>query len=605
MQRKTQSGIVTFLFTDVDYPAPSFQTLNEGESRTLWREHSEIVREEYQGQTRPAGQPVELRNLGDGFMLVFPNVLDALACSVRIQQEASLRNERASGENHLPVRIGLHAGEPWPEKDGYFGKSLLIAKRLCECAHGGQILAAGLVHKLAGQRTGYTLRDIGPLTLRGVAEPFPACEVIWSVEAMSDHHLVGIREALLRGDIEEASLQADLALKTGVETGSPFLSAMSHLVKTCITHEQGKHQQASEHLARALKDARRSASPEAQFNALWTKAQFAFEQCDEISGLDSLQKALKIGRERGYLSAFVDRPAIAAELCVHALEAGIEIEYVKDIIRKRSLVPETPPIHLENWPWTLKIYTLGRFMLTKDDTPVKFPRKAQQRPLSLLMALIAFGAFDKGTGDAQLADTLWPEADGDVAHRSLATTLHRLRKLIGRHDAIQLRECRLTMDPRCCWVDAWTFENLLSQAETMWRKDSDERNVRQAIQMTQTAIDIYRGPFLAGENDEPWILSPRERLQSKFLRSINKLAHYWEGAKQWKKAAACYQRGLEVDDLTEEFYRGIMICYLQLGLRAEALIVYDRCRKILSASLNVQPSRETEAVRESLLTKTS
>jgi DNA-binding SARP family transcriptional activator len=68
---------------------------------------------------------------------------------------------------------------------------------------------------------------------------------------------------------------------------------------------------------------------------------------------------------------------------------------------------------------------------------------------------------------------------------------------------------------------------------------------------------------------------------------------YWEERKEWDKAIDCYKKGLETDDLVEEFYRRIILCYQRLGRHAEALSVYNRCKKTLSA-YGVEPSEEME-----------
>jgi DNA-binding SARP family transcriptional activator len=57
-----------------------------------------------------------------------------------------------------------------------------------------------------------------------------------------------------------------------------------------------------------------------------------------------------------------------------------------------------------------------------------------------------------------------------------------------------------------------------------------------------------------------------------------------------------------VDDLAEEFYRGLMGCYGRLDRKAEAVSVYKRCRKVLSSHLGVDPSRGTEALYRLLIT---
>jgi len=91
-----------------------------------------------------------------------------------------------------------------------------------------------------------------------------------------------------------------------------------------------------------------------------------------------------------------------AKLCIKALQAGIEVEYTQELIRRFHLSPDQSSIHLENWPWPLKIFTLGRFELLKEEKPIPSSRKIQQKPLALLKALIALGG--KGVREEQLSD---------------------------------------------------------------------------------------------------------------------------------------------------------------------------------------------------------
>jgi DNA-binding SARP family transcriptional activator len=95
-------------------------------------------------------------------------------------------------------------------------------------------------------------------------------------------------------------------------------------------------------------------------------------------------------------------------------------------------------------------------------------------------------------------------------------------------------------------------------------------------------------------------VAPRERLRSKFLRHTARLASHLAAAQRWSEAAECYERGLEADDLAEELYRGLMECHRALGRRAEALAVYQRCRRALAAGLGVEPSPATEALHRAL-----
>jgi len=318
------------------------------------------------------------------------------------------------------------------------------------------------------------------------------------------------------------------------------------------------------------------------------------DQGKEVSALISLRKALTLGKRGGYFNTFIDQPFAMASLCTKALEAGIEVEYVQELVQKLNIIPEKPPLHLENWPWPLKMFTLGRFELLKDCQPIRFSRKTQQKPLAMLKVLIALGG--KEVREDQITDALWPEADGDMAHQSFETTLHRLRHLLGQEKAIQLKEGRLTLDERFCWVDVWAFEHLLGEAEVRWKKGQMDRG----IQLIEKAIALYHGAFLAREMEEPWTMSTSERLRTKFLQMVGKLGDYRQQAGQWDKALECYQKGLEVDDLAEEFCQGLMTCYQRLDRKAEALTFYHRYQKRLSTVLGLEPSAKTLAIYKTL-----
>ena len=87
----------------------------------------------------------------------------------------------------LHVRIGLHVGEPVRDEADYFGTTVVIARRLCDSARGGQVRASGLVRELVGSRGGFTFFNLGPLTLKGISHPLAAYEVIWETAATPIH----------------------------------------------------------------------------------------------------------------------------------------------------------------------------------------------------------------------------------------------------------------------------------------------------------------------------------------------------------------------------------------------------------------------------------
>ncbi len=411
----------------------------------------------------------------------------------------------------------------------------------------------------------------------------------------SFYHLLKSREASIRNDLALAAHHAMLASKIVDVAGCGFNTGLCWLREVMVLYHLGEYQQAGRIQKNALNLACETQNGIIESRALFTGAYFALDQGDETSGLKLLQKALAKAKKMLYYFSADDDPKVTARLCAKALEAGIEVDYVHDIIRKRKLVLDNPPLHLENWPWAIQIYTLGRFELVIDGKPFKFPRKTQKKPLEMLKVLASFGEGQE-VSKAQLSDILWPDAEGDKAQRSFDTTLYRLRQLLGHDKAIILREGRLTLDLRYCWVDSMAFERILKQAENYAEKE--DRN--SAIQSLEKAVSLYKGPFLAGEADEPWAISYNERLRSKFLRAIERLGNYLEEDDDLNSAVDCFQRAIEMDDVAEMFYQRLMICLKQLGRRTDALSVYQRCEKTLSANLRLKPSPETKAIKESL-----
>ena len=418
---------------------------------------------------------------------------------------------------------------------------------------------------------------------------------------LSGYHFLKAREALVRGDLSKADVHVKLSLEMAEKVGVIQKFNWPLLLRAQVMHALQNYSKADEDLAKVFAITRQTKSNLFKFHAHMIEAQFADDRGMPVDGLESLRKALALGNKQKYLNIFVDQPAVTAKLCARALEAGIEVEYVTEIIRRRQLIPSEPPVHLENWPWTLKIFTLGRFALVKDGKPLRFARKAQEKPLALLKALIAYGGRE--VHEEQIADALWPEADGDLAHKSVATTLWRLRKLIGYPDAVQLSDKKLTLDPRYCWVDAWAFERIIRQAESAWKQGMKENDMAYAISLVQKALDFYQGPFLAAEATAYWAISMRERLQNRFLRTAKRLCEYWKQTGHHENAVECFQRSIEVDDLAEDFYQDLMTCYWQLGRRADALSIYERYKETVSTKLGVEPSAEANRLRKAIVSE--
>lgn len=416
------------------------------------------------------------------------------------------------------------------------------------------------------------------------------------------YHYFSAWHAMLKRDTLRAFQHQKTALRFAVEVGVPFFEVLCRLALAQVLFQCGDERKGAMHLQQVHDIARDIRNRWLEFIALLCYAQIALDHGRKRSALNSLRYAMGLGREHGYTHFLWWQPEVMARLCAHALEAGIEVDYVRDLIRRRELMPEPPPLNVEAWPWRFRIRTLGEFDLLRDGEPRTLSRKGQGRRVQLLKALIAFGGRDVSVD--RLADTMWPRIDSDYAHRSLTTTLHRLRRLLGEDGALVLREGRLSLDRRLCWVDVWALEQVLDEIDALCRSGRRDAAADTLGRLAQRALALYRGPFMGEDAEEPHFVPLREHLRNRFLRSMGEVGHFLERRGHWDEALEYYQRGLEVDGVAEGLYRRLMLCYRQLGRRAEALEVYTRCRRTLAAALQVEPSPETTALYERLLEET-
>ena len=428
------------------------------------------------------------------------------------------------------------------------------------------------------------------------------------LDAVLYHNLASL-DARCRDDFSASLEHARLSEKLAAAGGAPFPLAWSLYNLSQALYHTGNIAEARECAEKALAIARMMKSALIEFSCLLLNAQFAFSEknaSSDAKGLTMLRRALSLGKAHTIMNIAGWRRKTLAELCAKALEAGIEREFTLQLIRAHRLVPGDPATVSEAWPWPLRIKTLGKFEVLKDDEPVGFTGKVQHKPLLLLKALIACGGRE--VPEERIVDLLWPESEGDAAHSAFSTTLQRLRALVGNDKALLLDGRRLTLDERFCRVDAWAFERMHERAESLWRSVQDQSGLKKRATMAahashqgELALELYQGAFLPGDAGQAWTTAYRERLRSKFLRLVLQQGRYLEESAQWRKAVETFERGLETDELAEEFYQHLILCYQRLGQKAEAIRIYDNCRAVLFSALGIAPSKKTESLYASLL----
>jgi class 3 adenylate cyclase/tetratricopeptide (TPR) repeat protein len=163
---------VAILFTDIVGSTELSQRLSQEAADEVRRGHFSILR-----QAIAEAGGTEVKNLGDGIMVVFGSASAALGCAVAMQQGVERDNRRR--EHPVGLRVALSGGEVSKEDDDYFGDPVVEAARLCAACESGQVLAADIVRLTAGRRSRHQCRSLGELTLKGLPNPVETVEVLW------------------------------------------------------------------------------------------------------------------------------------------------------------------------------------------------------------------------------------------------------------------------------------------------------------------------------------------------------------------------------------------------------------------------------------------
>jgi len=396
------------------------------------------------------------------------------------------------------------------------------------------------------------------------------------------YYLAACHLALLAGDNSGAVQSGRKAVELATKNGWRFQEAAAHLALTEALNEAGQHAAADAQLMATEAFVTRFAIGSFPFPIELLRADFLFARGNDEAGRQALQKAMTLGERTGARRTQL-MPSRTSRLCARALDNDIAPAYARLLIQLGSLPP--PDLRVEQWPWPLKITTLGSFSLTKDGEPLVLSRKTPRRLFTLLKAIAAFGGTN--IAETQLIDAVWPEEEGDAGHRAFDVAVHRLRKLIGDGSLIILKGGRLSLDRKRCWLDVWAFEEGVSSPK------SEAALVK--------ALALYRGAFLTGDDDLPFAEPRRRQLAARFLRATEALAKIYSEAGKWNEASAAYQAGIKAYPEAEPLYQGLMRCDAQLGEPNAVRETYQHLRAALANS-GLKPTDASNALYRSLAT---
>jgi DNA-binding SARP family transcriptional activator len=231
---------------------------------------------------------------------------------------------------------------------------------------------------------------------------------------------------------------------------------------------------------------------------------------------------------------------------------------------------------------SLQLYFLGP--LDMRSSGLLLPKPPTFKAQSLL-AYLALHRHRPQSRD-RLVSLFWGERPERNARRSLSTALWHIRRCLPKESLLASDVHAVQFDPGGdVWLDVEEFEAQVSRAD---------------VDGLQAALALYRGDLLEGFYDD-WILPERYRLEVLFVDALARLMAAQETARDYGAALTTAQRLLGRDPLREDAHRLVMRAFCRLGRRNAALEQYERCREIVRADLGAEPTGETAALHQAIL----
>lgn len=241
---------------------------------------------------------------------------------------------------------------------------------------------------------------------------------------------------------------------------------------------------------------------------------------------------------------------------------------------------------------TLRVSLLGDVQVTRLGTPVPV-RGAQRLALLALLALRA----PRSLGRWEIIDALWGESPPPTAVNAVQVHVSALRKALGAGSVIVAGDgYRLGGEVE---VDVADFVKACRRGASELARGQAST----AAESLRRALDLWRGPALAGLEATPFLDSERSRLEETRLGVLEQRLEADLAMGSHRDVVADLDALVAIHPLREGLRGLLMQALYRCGRQAEALAVYDVGRRLLSEELGLDPSPALRAIHQRLLSQ--
>jgi len=245
----------------------------------------------------------------------------------------------------------------------------------------------------------------------------------------------------------------------------------------------------------------------------------------------------------------------------------------------------------------LQVCTFAHFQLRYGDRVLALGNNKKSNAILRYLVLKPDHCANKET----LLELFWPDEPADKAAHKLHVAISELRqglKELGIAQFIEFEDERYCLNPTITlWLDADEFIARFYAGQQLERQGQ----VDQAIAQYEAGRALYGGDFLVEDLYADWAAALRARLEELYLTLLGRLAACYFDCGRYEECVACSRQIVERDSFREDAYRQLMMCYVRMGQRNQALRVYQECVQILQRELGVAPMRETVALYEQIM----
>jgi len=247
---------------------------------------------------------------------------------------------------------------------------------------------------------------------------------------------------------------------------------------------------------------------------------------------------------------------------------------------------EVPIVKTKNS--SLHIICFTEFTVLYNDEPIKW----KTAKVKELFAFFITNIHTYMNRDV-IINSLWPELDYNKAKILLHTTISHLRKALdslGFNEALKFSNQSYMLAINDFYCDALKVEQAINKLH----------DIASYIDEIEHAIHLYTGMYME-QNGYVWAEKKRQAINQSMLLLIQKVIDYYTSMNDSYKLIQYLQIFLRYDPYSEHALKQLMLQYMGIGNRGEAVRIYQEFASLLNVELGISPDKSTIALYESII----